>query len=172
VLARWSLQGGLPTANAGDRITLPDAIEKQLGLKLEQKPAPTPVIVVESVNQKPSDNPPGVAEALPPIPLPTEFEVADVKLSGPDSKMANFTMQPGGRFVSKGLPLRFLISRAVNADGNDQIVGIPGWADTARFDITAKSPAGPGPAMMDMESLAPTMRSLLADRFRSPLIRS
>ncbi len=40
--------------------------------------------MVDSVSEKPSDNPPGVAEALPVIPAPTEIEVADVKLAGPD----------------------------------------------------------------------------------------
>jgi len=46
---------GPAMANTGDRITLFDAVDKQLGLKLEEKQVPTPVIVVDSVNQKPSE---------------------------------------------------------------------------------------------------------------------
>ena len=38
------LFGGL-MADTGDRIPASEAIEKQLGLKLEQRPMPTPVIV-------------------------------------------------------------------------------------------------------------------------------
>jgi uncharacterized protein (TIGR03435 family) len=57
----------LPGANAAHRISVFDAVEKQLGLKLEQRPVPTPVQVVDSVNRVPGGNP-AVAEALPPIP--------------------------------------------------------------------------------------------------------
>jgi uncharacterized protein (TIGR03435 family) len=75
----WSLQLIGPAASAGARITIFDALEKQLGLKLEQRQNPTPGLVVDSVNRVPSENPPGVAEALPTASLPKEFEVADVK---------------------------------------------------------------------------------------------
>jgi uncharacterized protein (TIGR03435 family) len=85
---KWSMALiGPMMGSPGDRITVFDAVEKQLGLKLEQKQIPTPVLVVDSVNEKPSENPPGVAEALPSIPAPTEFEVADVKLAGPDTPL-------------------------------------------------------------------------------------
>jgi hypothetical protein len=84
-------------ANTGDRITIFEAVDKQLGLKLEQKQIPTPVMVVDSVNEKPSENPPGVAEALPMVPAPTEFEVASVKPTDPSERGLRFQMQPGGR---------------------------------------------------------------------------
>jgi uncharacterized protein (TIGR03435 family) len=160
---RWSLPFIGPAAAASDRVTMAEALEKQLGLKLEQKPVPTPVIVVDRVNEKPSENPPGVAEGLPAIPQPTEFEVADVKLSGPDTRM-RFQVQPGGRFTAQGTPMRFLISEAFNVNGNDQIAGVPTWADSEHFDITAKAPAGT--AAVDMTSMGPLLRSLLADRFK------
>jgi uncharacterized protein (TIGR03435 family) len=38
-----------------------DALEKQLGLKLEEVPIPTAVLVVDRVDRKPSDNRPGIA---------------------------------------------------------------------------------------------------------------
>ena len=87
---KWSITLNAPMAGAGDRISIFDAMEKQLGLKLEERQVPTPVIVVDSVNEKPSDNPPGLAEALPPIPIPTEFEVASVKPTDPSVRMGNF----------------------------------------------------------------------------------
>jgi len=78
---KWSLALFGPMAGSGDRISVVDALQKQLGLKLEQVRIPKAVLVVESVNRTPSDNPPGVADRLPVTPPPTEFEVADVKLA-------------------------------------------------------------------------------------------
>jgi len=153
--------------DAGGRISLVDAVDKQLGLKLEEKPNPTPVIVVESVNRTPTDNPPGLAEAFPNAPAPKEFEVAEVKPSDPNGRGGRFQMQPGGRLTSQGLPLRFLVMRAFNGYNNDQIVGLPSWADTERFDITAKAPADtPAGPIVDPDTLAPMMRALLSERFK------
>jgi uncharacterized protein (TIGR03435 family) len=165
---KWSLEFGFPATANAERITLFDALEKQLGLKLEERPVATEVIVVDSVNRKPSENPPGVAEALPPISSPSEFEVADVKSSAPsEMPMGRFQMQPGGRLVVQGMAMKFLLNRAFNTNNNDEVVGAPKWADTERFDITAKAPvtetSGPG---LDMDAIAPMMRSLLVDRFR------
>jgi uncharacterized protein (TIGR03435 family) len=66
----YSMQLIGPASDGNDRISIFDAVAKQLGLKLEERQVPTPVIVVDSVNQKPSENPPGTAAALPPILLP------------------------------------------------------------------------------------------------------
>ena len=130
---KWSLQfNGPMMTNTSDRISIFDAVEKQLGLKLEERQVPTQVIVVESVNEKPTDNPPGVAEALPPIPVPTEFEVASIKSSSPTQQMSRYQMQAGGRLNVEGMPMRFLITRAFNTNNRDQVTGLPKWADTRR----------------------------------------
>jgi len=166
---RWSLQLiGPAMMNSGDRITVFDAVEKQLGLKLEEKQVPTPVIVVESVNQKPLPNPPETAKLLPEIPAPTEFEVASVKPTDPDARMGFSTqMQPGGRYHVQGMPLRFLVSQAFGSNNRDQIVGLPTWADSERFDVTAKAPSeGPSSPPLDNETVAPMLLSLLKDRFK------
>ena len=164
---KWSMQFTGPLAGTGDRISIFEAVDKQLGLKLEERQIPTPVIMVESVNEKPTDNPPGVAVALPPIPIPTEFEVASVKPSDPNERMGQFQMQPGGRLNAKGMTMRFLINRAFNTNNRDQVTGLPKWVDTERFDIVAKAPsAGPSAPAMDMEAAAPMMRALLVDRFK------
>jgi uncharacterized protein (TIGR03435 family) len=135
---------------------------------------PTPVIVVDSVNEKSSDNPAGVAEALPAIPLPTEFEVATVKPSDPGGRGGRFQMQPGGRLNVEGMTLRFLIIRAFNTIGQgtifmggEQVSGIPSWADAERFDIIAKAPSsGPSTPAMDPDAAAPMLLALLVDRFK------
>jgi uncharacterized protein (TIGR03435 family) len=160
---KWSMQSYPGGPSPAENITVFDAIEKQLGLKVEQKPVPTSVIVVDSVNRKPTDNPPGVAEALPAIPAPTEFEVADVKPANPDVRMRRFQMQPGGKLSAQGFSLRMLIYRAFNVFNNETITGLPGFADTGQFDINAKGPSSAG--QMDMQSVAPLIRALLVERF-------
>jgi uncharacterized protein (TIGR03435 family) len=166
---KWSMQlMGPMAAPADERVTMLQAVDKQLGLKLEERQVPTPVIVVESVNEKPSENPPGLAEALPTIPLPIEFEVASVKPSDPgNERMSRYQTQPGGSLKAEGMPMRFLISRAFNTNNRDEISGVPNWANTERFDIIAKAASvGPSAPAMDNESLAPMMRALLVDRFK------
>ena len=166
----YSMQmfGPMPMENAA-HITIFSAVEKQLGLKLEERHVPTPVMVVESVNRTPSANPPGTSDILPPIVYPTEFEVASIKALEPGGRMGGrYNIQPGGRLVSEGMALRFLISRAFNTFNSDAIVGIPSFADSDRYDIVAKAPsiAGAPITNMDMDAVAPMLLSLLKERFK------
>ncbi len=62
---KFTMHELLPVAGA-DGISLFDAVDKQLGLKLEPGKVPMPVIVVDSVRQKPTANPPEVSTAMPP----------------------------------------------------------------------------------------------------------
>jgi uncharacterized protein (TIGR03435 family) len=169
---KWSMQFmGEMAANATERITTSEAIEKQLGLKLEERQIPMPVMVVDSVNEKPTENSPEVAEALPTIPPPTEFEVASVKPSDPGGRGGRFQIQPGGRVNVQGMLMHFLISRAfssnISNNNMDQVTGVPKWADTERFDIVGKAPsAGPSAPALDMQAVAPMLRALLTDRFK------
>jgi uncharacterized protein (TIGR03435 family) len=164
---RYSMQVFGPPSDGAERISIFTAIDKQLGLKLEERQVPTPVLVVDSVNQKPTENPPGTSLALPPLAVPTEFDVAIIKPTDPNSRMSRFQMQPGGRLVAEGMPLRMLINRAFNTNNNDEIAGLPPFASTERYDITAKAPSdGPTAGPMDMAAVAPMMLTLLADRFK------
>jgi uncharacterized protein (TIGR03435 family) len=161
----YSMQMIGPIASdTGERISINTALEKQLGLKLEERQVPTPVLVVESVNRKPTENPPGTADALPPVAVPTEFEVASIKLTPPDFRMGRYQIQPGGRLVAEGMTLRFLLGRAFNTSNDDAIAGVPSFASSDRYDITAKAGGGLGPA--DMEAMAPMVLNLLKDRFK------
>jgi uncharacterized protein (TIGR03435 family) len=164
---RYSLQFFMPGPDSGGQISIFDALEKQLGLKLEQKPISALVIVVDSVKRTPTANAPGVAEAFPTPPPATEFEVADVKLTNPDQRISRFQVQPGGRVNIQNMPMRFLLNRAFGEYGNDQLIGVPKWADTEQFDIIALAPEGAltGPAI-DQENLAPMLRALLKDQFK------
>jgi uncharacterized protein (TIGR03435 family) len=162
---RWTGRGALANAG-GDGVTLFDAIEKQLGLKLELQATPLPVVVVDSVNRQPTDNLPGVTQKLPE--LPTEFEVADIKLSTLD-KPARAQFQAGGRFSVRGITLMGLVRHAWNADSYDgMIVGAPKWMDSERFDIVAKvaMPDGVSGVLKDDDTFKAMLRQLLRDRFR------
>jgi uncharacterized protein (TIGR03435 family) len=149
-------------------VTVFDAIDK-LGLKLEKKDIPTPVIVVDSVNQKPSDNPPDLTKEMPPMPPATVFDVASIKAADPSARSARFQALPGGRFVVENYPMSSLIMMALRDPlatfgPISQPKGLPGWANSARFDITAKAPAGAAP--LDTFTVAIPLRALLVDRFK------
>ena len=155
----------------GNHVSFATAVEKQLGLKLDKREVPTPVIVVDSVNESPSPDPPGAAEALPDLVLPTEFDVASVTLSEPLTPGGRggpirFGLQPGGRYESKGLPLRFLIDRAFNSLNREEIQNVPDFAQSLRVDITAKVTLPPAADPNDQDLQAVLLRNLLADRFK------
>ena len=102
----------LPMGGEGKRVSINDAIEKQLGLKLEKREIPTPVLVVDKVNETPTPNAPGIDQAFPPVKLPTEFEVASVKMADPlvggrggPIRMSTLT---GGRLNFEGVPLTMI----------------------------------------------------------------
>jgi uncharacterized protein (TIGR03435 family) len=165
---KWNIRQELPQARA-DAITVFDAVDKQLGLKLELQKHPAPVLVVDSVNERPTDNPPEVAKILPPPP-PAEFEVADVKLSMPDARPF-VRLQPGGRFEIQGYTVKMMIQLAWNLfpEAEEMVDGLPKSADSTRFDILAKAPnvSGPGnAAQVDFDDIRLMLRALLADRFK------
>ena len=148
--------------------TAAEAIDKQLGLKLEPRQIPTPMLAVESVNETPGDNPPGVAEALSMAPQPTAFDVANFKPTDPayPGYTSSLSPQPGGMWVSRGVTLPALLIRAFSPSyaqrNEDLVLGMPDWARTTRFDLTARSPAG-APASA---RAGPMVRSLLEERLK------
>ncbi len=135
VTMKWSGRGQI---GAGDpdhpSISLFDYFEKQLGIKVERQTRPAESMMVMKVNEAPSPNPPGTAEKLPP-PL-TEFEVAEIRPSKPDTK-PNFEMK-NGRIQAFALTMKDLISFAYNLD-DYMLPGGEKWLDSDRFDIIAKA---------------------------------
>jgi len=167
---KWTDRRLLAAAGT-EGITIFDAVEKQLGLKLEVQQIPMPVIVVDSVSEKPTDNLPGVSEKLPPV--PSRFEVADIKPSAPETQRSLRAL-PGGRIDLRGFTLKDLIKLAWEIedldviDNDDMLVGAPKWLDKERFDIVAEvSAAGPQTgAGLDIDSTRRMLRALLEDRFK------
>jgi uncharacterized protein (TIGR03435 family) len=163
---RWTPRGLLAAAGS-DGVSLFDSVAR-LGLKLDLQDVPIPVVVVDSVNQKPTENPPGVTKSLPVI--PREFEVADIRPSAPSVTEVGGGIQPGGRIDVRGMTLRALMRIAWNIDDNDDdmLVGGPKWLDVNRFDLVAKASAGVSKTgePVDVEALQTMLRTLLTDRFK------
>jgi uncharacterized protein (TIGR03435 family) len=152
---RWTGKGAL--VNTPDGIAFFDAVEKQLGLKLVAGKHPLPAMVVDSVNQTPTPNAPGVIENLPVT--ATEFEVADLKPSRPDEK-ENARILPTGRIDLEAFPLKQMIMFAYDIHDEATLIG-PKWLESAKFDLHANAGSA-----VSMDALHVMMKSLLADRFK------
>jgi uncharacterized protein (TIGR03435 family) len=169
---QWTRRNLLSTTG-GNGISIYDAVDKQLGLKLEVTDVQMPVVLVESVNEKPTENEPGVSRRLPAI--PTEFEVAAIKPSAPGAGERSFRIQPSGQVSIVHFTLKELIKLAWKfqdfdaIDNDEMLVGAPKWTETERFDIVAKPGGSSDPGMgssIDMDSVHAMLRALLRDRFK------
>jgi uncharacterized protein (TIGR03435 family) len=168
---KWTGRGQLQRAGT-DGISIFDAVDKQLGLKLDLQTAPRPVLLVDSVNQKPTANSPDLEKNLP-TPPPAQFEVATIKPS--QSNEAFRGRINGGQVDVTGSTLKFLITFAWDLNPNDSevLVGAPKWLDSDHFDILAKvSTEGQGnmsaqdASRIDIDDLRQMVRALLEDRFK------
>jgi uncharacterized protein (TIGR03435 family) len=163
---RYSLRNGPPAA-AGAQVTyLQEAIEQQLGLKLEPSKTPMPVLVVDSVNDTPSPNEPGAVESLHVPPPPKEFEVGEIKLTNPDFKGGRFQILPGGRVNIQGLPLKAIIEQTWDIR-DEMLIGWPKGMDQTRFDLVAKVSVEPdSDNFVDYETVLPLIKALIQERFK------
>jgi len=178
---KWTLrQGPAATVNAAGTVTMAEAFDKQLGLKLELTKAPFPVIVVDSANETPTPNLPGVTEKL--APQSAGFEVVDLRPSlpfpnsgiGGGGGRGGLFMQGTGRIGMQGQSVKGLIATAWNLTGPDQVTGGPKSAETVLYDLTALVPTpeltpgfgsvGAGP--MNIDSMRQMLQALLKERFQ------
>ncbi|HTX33449.1 MAG TPA: TIGR03435 family protein [Bryobacteraceae bacterium] len=158
----------------GESMPLFESVEKQLGLKLEATTVPLPVIVVDSVDEKPTPN---TAEADKAFPAPTEFEVAELKPSDPSATGGRGAARAeikNGRVFVPNIPLKNLMELAWDLDSDEMLVGAPKWMED-RFDLIAKAP--PGVALGDLtpqrssvsvniDALRPMLRALMVEQFK------
>lgn len=163
---KWSNRVQLATAG-GEGISIYDAIDKQLGLKLGKQLSPVPVVIVDSVNETPTPNAPDLGKILPPLP-PPEFDVSTVKPSKPDERgMFQFN---GLELKMQGMPLKILVDFAWELPFNDDemLANAPKWLDSEHYDIDAKIATDPDgkPPIIDDEDFRRLLRELLTDRFQ------
>jgi len=158
---KWT-QRWLMTQAGGDGINVYDAVDKQLGIKLELRKIPSSVIVVDSVNEKPAPNPPEAAKFLPP-PAPSEFEVADIKPSAPAVR-TRFRINDN-RVDLQGVSLHRLLRLAWGINSDEMISGEPNWTDGQRFNVLAEVSTN-GPTRADIDDIRRMLRALLKDRFK------
>ena len=170
---KWTGRGQLERAGA-EGISIFDAVDKELGLKLTLETAPRPVLIVDGANETSTPNAPDLAKIMPPLP-PVQFEVATIKPSAPDEKPGGGGIQRDG-LSFHALPLKFLIYFAWDLDPNatEQIVGAPKWLDSDNIDVDAKVASAnmvqggstmQGIPPIALEDLREMLKQLLVERF-------
>ena len=157
----WTPPGAVAVKGRGDSITIFDAVNKQLGLTLELHDVPLPLLVVKTVNRTPTPDAPEVATSL--VLPPPSFEAAVVKPIDPAQRA--FTGGPGGSQFKSAGTLRSLIAAAFQIQPNastDRIIGLPKFADSQLWDITAKYPTtGEGAPLVTGGRTVPPTQSVL-----------
>jgi uncharacterized protein (TIGR03435 family) len=112
-----------------------------------------------------------VATAVVAAQEPPSFEVASVKRNLDPGNNVFIQMQPGGRLVIRGVPLRQIINWAYQLRSDDErLIAAPEWTRTERFDVDAK--AREGTRLGSINPVGPPspgllmLRTLLAERFQ------
>jgi uncharacterized protein (TIGR03435 family) len=170
----WTPRAAL-TAKGADGISVFMAVEKQLGLKLDQQNVPMPALFIEKVNRRPTPNPDGIATSL--AVAAARFEVAAIKPANPNDRPFRGMLYTGGSQIHAGGTLRELVAMALQVSPNvasDVLIGLPKSADSNHWDITAKIPTT-GEGAVNIVRGRPTpppfsvacemLRGLLLDQF-------
>src|ERR1051326_9630621 len=90
-----------------------------------------------------------------------EFEVATIKPSDPNRRGWGITVNRSGMLSTLNTNLSDLIKFAYSVHPK-QVVGAPAWADTDKFDISAKPDTAGMPSVDQMRDM---MQKLLTERF-------
>ena len=90
------------------------------------------------------------------------FEVASIRPAHRNSADSNLDSAPGGRLTATNITIRELIRLAYDVK-DYQIERAPGWVDSDRYDIAAKTADTARKSLEDERSL---VRSLLVERFQ------
>jgi len=163
---RFTPFGALARAGS-DAITVPQFVERDLGLKVEPGKAPRPVTVIDTAS-RPSPNAPGAAASIPPAPK-MEFDVAEIKLSLPDAPPMLRCCQ-GARIDGSGVTLHQIMQIAWDLTVDDLVTSTPKWWDETKYSIVAKSSTaitGNGQNLSaDIEDLKAMLRQLVSETFK------
>jgi hypothetical protein len=140
----WTARGAL-AAKGADGISVFDAVERQLGLKLELQNVPMPLLVIESVNRKPAHHPADLATALPIT--RARFKATSIRLANPDEQAMVGLLYTGGSQMGAGGTLHALIAMALQIPPNvagDMLIGLPKSAGSQHWVITRVPSTGEG----------------------------
>jgi uncharacterized protein (TIGR03435 family) len=160
-------------ANAGaSGISIFDAVQRELGLNLKLGTAPQSALIVDSVHETPTSNPPGLAKSLPPLP-PAKFDVATIKPAKPGIVGSLALIDPDRlRFVNASLSTLIEFAWNVPREDSGVVVGGAPWLDNDRFDVEARilidpslENAPPSAPRVYLDQLRSMERQLLEDRF-------
>src|SRR5688500_4262123 len=80
---------------------------------------------------------PAFAQTPAPAPQPA-FDGAPVKPNNPAARGSSLSTQPGARFTATNVTLELIVRNAFDLQPS-QLIGLPDWASSARFDIAAKA---------------------------------
>lgn len=109
---------------------LTEALEQQIGLKLEAEEDPAEVLVIDHTEEPLEIASPAEASESP-------FESVSIRLDRDAPGMFSFGWFAPAVFSTKGATLDQLMLEAYGLQ-SQQIVGAPGWANSDRYDIKAK----------------------------------
>jgi uncharacterized protein (TIGR03435 family) len=161
---KWTPPALLARAGA-DGISIFDAVDKQLGLKIERGKVAQPVIFIDSVNKAPTPNAADISKFLPPPPA-VEFDASVIKPTNPDFKGTRMQLLANPIRI-QGATLSILLQEFYDVTP-DMMQGAPKFMDEDRWDITAKMiSTDPGqPPQGDPDTRTKLMIKLLEDRFK------
>lgn len=90
-----------------------------------------------------------------------KFQVASIQPNHSGDSSMGITIEPGGRFVADNATAKMLVTVAYRLR-DDQVSGLPKWAESEHFDISAKPPVE---GEVRPDQVRAMLRSLLAERF-------
>jgi uncharacterized protein (TIGR03435 family) len=127
-----------------------------------QGPNPLPLILTRATPETEWTIPPPTPK-LPPMAADAHpsFEVATIKPSKPDDQRKAFIVQ-GRRFKIINQPLSAILSFSYDVQAK-QLIGLPPWADTDKYDIDAEPDGEGAPSGKQWKSM---LQKLVADRFK------
>jgi uncharacterized protein (TIGR03435 family) len=138
-----------------------DAFKQQLGLVFTPGDVSQPAMVVDTVDQVPTPNPPDIAKLLPPQP-DLEFEVATIKPAAADER--KWQIQFLGSQISFGnYSLQELLTTAWQLPTGAMLANRPEWLNQVRYTILVKLPP-------DIDALAFSQNQDLIDRMLQKLL--
>jgi uncharacterized protein (TIGR03435 family) len=127
-----------------------------------QGPTPLPLILTRATPETEWTIPPPTPK-LPPMAADAHpsFEVATIKPSKPDDQRKAFIVQ-GRRFKIINQPLTAILSFSYDVQAK-QIIGLPPWADTDKYDIDAEPDGEGAPSGKQWKAM---LQKLVTERFK------